>query len=47
MLMTESDQKVFTENLKSFLKFWGEREPRFIAYFKQNYISRTGENFTD
>jgi hypothetical protein len=37
MLMTEGDTKVFNE---SFLQYWESRQPRFTAYFKQNYASR-------
>ena len=35
-------KKVFNENLKLFLHFWGSREAGFTTYFKQNYASRTG-----
>ena len=47
MLMTEGDTKVFNENLQSFLQYWESRQPRFTAYFKQNYASRVGwfENY--
>ena len=44
MLLTEGDEKVFNENLQSFLQFWESREPKFIAYFKQNNAPRSGEN---
>ena len=39
MLVTEGDTK---ENLQSLLQLWESRQPRFTAYFKQNYASRTG-----
>ena len=43
MLLTEGDKQVFSENLQSFLRYWESREPKFTAYFKQNYVPRYGK----
>ena len=43
MLMTEGDQGVFAEILDTFHQFWETREPKFIAYFRNNYASRVGQ----
>ena len=41
--MTEGDQAIFAENLEAFHQFWETRQPKFVAYFRQNYASRVGQ----
>ena len=43
MLLTEGDKQVFSENLQSFIQYWEFREPKFTAYFRQNYAPRYGK----
>jgi hypothetical protein len=45
MLLTEGDKQVFSENLQSFIHYWESREPKFTAYFRQNYAPRYSKKY--
>ena len=43
MLMMEQSEKKFTEKETTFLSYWETKEPKFIAYYRQEYSQRAGE----
>ena len=42
VLLQETSLEVFTDLLDKFQCHWEEREPEFIAYFKEHYASCPG-----
>ena len=42
MLISEQDETKFLHNHDTFLSYWQEKEPEFVAYYRQEYYERTG-----
>ena len=43
MLISEQDESCFLHNQATFLTYWQDREPEFIAYDRQEYLSRASK----
>ena len=43
ILIDELNVSKFNEIMDQFIKYWGEKEPSFINYFKQYYKNRPGQ----
>lgn len=42
MLISEQDESKFLHNQDTFMSYWQEKEPEFVAYYRQEYHDRTG-----
>ena len=43
ILIDELNVSKFNEIMDQFIKYWGEKEPSFINYFKQYYKNHPGQ----
>ena len=42
MLISEEDENNFLRNQDTFLSYWHDKEPDFVAYYRQEYLERAG-----
>ena len=47
MLMSQLHQASFVQNQATFLSYWQDKEPQFVSYYKQEYLERAGNIYSD